>query len=60
MWLAKDKDGVYIYENKPIMLGDLWAIESGYYFEIPLKVVDEILGRNLRYDEAVEIEIRQV
>lgn len=49
MWLAKDKDGVFIFENKPERydINSSFEILSGFYFEIPEQLVFEILGKNL-------------
>jgi hypothetical protein len=63
MWLAKDKDGVFIFENKPERydINSSFEILSGFYFEIPQQLVFEILGKNLYIsDVPIEIEIRKI
>lgn len=63
MWLAKDKDGVFIFENKPERydINSSFEILSGFYFEIPQQLVFEILGKNLYIsDDPIEIEIRKI
>jgi hypothetical protein len=63
MWLAKDKDGVFIFENKPERydINSSFEILSGFYFEIPEQLVFEILGKNLYIsDDPIEIEIRKI
>jgi hypothetical protein len=61
MWIAKDNDCVCIFENKPEQSENgFWYSTGGYYFEIPSKLVYEILGRNLKSDETVEIEIKKI
>lgn len=62
MWLAKDKDGVFIFENKPeINIISIFVVSSGFYFEIPEIVVFKILGRYLYInDDPIEIEINKI
>lgn len=62
MWLAKDKDGVFIFENKPERydINSNFEILSGFYFEIPEQLVFEILGKNYILDDPIEIEIRKI
>jgi hypothetical protein len=63
MWLAKDKYGVFIFENKPERydINSSFEILSGFYFEIPQQLVFEILGKNLYIsDVPIEIEIRKI
>lgn len=56
MWIAKDKDGVFICD-----VNSRFEISSGYYFEIPQQLVFEILGKNLYIsDVPIEIEIRKI
>ena len=62
MWLAKDSDGtIMAYENVPIQdLNGTWCVFSGFYFEMPKNVVFDTLGRNLKDDETIEIEFREL
>jgi hypothetical protein len=62
MWIAKDQIGtIFAYETKPIAdeLTGCWYIASGYYFEIPPEIVHELLGRSLKLDETIEVELKK-
>lgn len=59
MWIARDLDRTtMVYENKPILAESSWFIESGYYFEVPDYLILDILGRQLKLEETIEIEIK--
>lgn len=56
MWIAKDREGLIIYEEKPIRAGNTWQIKSGFYFEIPNGFDKEYLGKYMSwFDEPIEI-----
>lgn len=62
MWIAKDEIGtIFAYETKPEAdkLTGCWYIMSGYYFEIPSEIVYDLLGRTLKLDETIEVELKK-
>jgi hypothetical protein len=46
MWVARDNDETFIYEEKPILDGSRW-ISDGRYFRIPNHIIYDILGEQL-------------
>ena len=61
MWLAKDFDGTIVaYENMPTYDNGNWYVYSGWTFDIPDDLVYELLGRNLKIDETIAVELKKI
>lgn len=59
MWLAKDKDGLCVYEHKPYKSDSMWCIESGFYFQVPDNFAHEYLGRAISFStDPIEIDFK--
>jgi hypothetical protein len=61
MWIAKDDIGtIFAYKNKPVPdETGFWCVESGYYFEIPNDIIYDLLGKNLKLGETIEVELKR-